>query len=80
MVTWRLDKAGLKCPAPYMQTLSRLLKTSQDFLALCTERVWGRPPGYVTLWDPKKHFSEENFSPGGPGATPHYAYSHAVPT
>ena len=41
---------------------------------LCGERVWGRPPGYVTLWDPKEHFSEENSSPGGPGATPHYAY------
>ena len=67
-------------PAPYMQTTCRQLQTLADTLTFCTERVWGRPPGYVTLWDPKKHFSEENSSPGGPGATPHHAYSHAVPT
>ena len=52
----------------------------QTLWGVCMERVWGRPLGYVTLWDPKEHFSEENFSPGGPGATPHHAYSHAVPT
>ena len=52
----------------------------QTLWGVCTRRVWGRPLGYVTLWDPKEHFSEENSSPGGLGATPHYAYSHAVPT
>ena len=53
---------------------------NNDYMADSTRRVWGRPLGYVTLWDPKEHFSEENSSPGGLGATPHYAYSHAVPT
>ena len=46
----------------------------QTLWGVCMERVWGRPLGYVTLWDPKEHFSEENSSPGGPGATPHHAY------
>ena len=30
----------------------------QTLWGVCMERVWGRPLGYVTLWDPKEHFSE----------------------
>ena len=68
------ERFAFHYPAPYMQTTCRQLQTLADTLTFCTERVWGRPPGYVTLWDPKKHFSEENFSRGGLGPNPHYAY------